>query len=163
MSSDYIDKITASNGTTYDITGIFIAEYGITTFNEIEEAYNNGRLVFANYPSTNEAACFHSVEYDGSDIIGFVFRKINPNKNLQFIYCDIDDNWTVGVSTNIENTRVTVLENTKTTKYYPILAEGTGTATRLYRCAKTAARSSIRWFRSRADVVQSDSGRHMTT
>lgn len=127
MSSDYIDKITASNGTTYDITGIFIAEYGTTTFDELEEAYNNKRLVFVLRLVGARDDYYILTRY--TDGASFIFTSITSVMAAS-IACYPDDTWEEQGSITFTDKKVEVAENTKSTKYYPILATGTGTATR---------------------------------
>lgn len=81
----YIDKITASDGTTYNITGVFIASYGTTTFSELTEAFANKRLILA-YVSGSPKS-YYALTSAGTF---YEFRKfsVDLSNNITTYYMD---------------------------------------------------------------------------
>ena len=68
----------------------FVAEYGVTTFEELEEAYQNSRNISA--LKTEGKIKFHASLHAKSNTL-YIFNAIEENTLHQFI-CDKDSNWT---------------------------------------------------------------------
>ena len=69
-----------------DLQEVFIAEYGVTTFTEMEEAYNAGKLVFCRY--NNNLIPMHEC-VPGKNM---AFYKVSSTQ-IQNCYCTLVNGW----------------------------------------------------------------------
>lgn len=97
-----ISKITLPDGSSYDIkdtvaransSNLFIAEYGVTTWSQVEEALGTDKVIIA----TLNNDVFNFVGLDEDDV--FWFTNVTSQYQVGYLSLDYNDAWTIGAHT----------------------------------------------------------------
>lgn len=132
-----ISKITLPDGSSYDIkdavarassSNLFIAEYGVTTWSQVEDALGTDKVIIA----TLNNDVFNFVGLDEDDV--FWFTNITSQYQVGYLYLSSNDTWALGTHAYSDTM----------TSWYGTSSTGASTAAKTVTAANLSTGYSLR-------------------